>query len=274
MNDSLLDFDGYLFDLDGTIYRGPALVPRAGEVVATLRRRGRAVAFVSNKPIQTRENYAAKLTRLGIPTGPDEVVNSSLVMARWLSAQAPGARVFALGEPPLLADLRRAGLTTTEDLDEIEWVVASFDRTLDYRKLNLALQALKRGARFVATNPDRTCPVEGGEVFDSAGTIAALEATSGRKCEVIVGKPSAIMARTGLQMLGVRPERALFVGDRLETDVARGRAAGMKTALVLTGVTSRNDLAASDLKPDYVLDSVADCISRKRGQSLFSRGQA
>ena len=253
----LLDFDGYLFDLDGTVYRGPTLIPGASEVIAELRTRGRAVGFLSNKAIQTRENYAAKLTRLGIPTQPEQVINSSLVMARWLSAEAPAAGVLVLGEPPLLDDLRRAGLRVTEELGEIEWVVASFDRTLDYRKLNLALQALKRGAHFVATNPDRTCPVEGGEVFDCAGTIAALEATSGRTCEVIVGKPSAIMARAGLDMLGVPPERALLVGDRLETDVVMGRSAGMTTALVLTGVTSAEAPASSTTKPDFVLASVA-----------------
>jgi len=257
----LLSYDGYLFDLDGTVYRGELLLPGAKEVVETLERLGKRFGFLSNKPIETRGNYAAKLTRLGIPTADERVINSSLVMARYLAKQQPGAKVYAIGEPPLIRDLEDAGLHFTEEPEEIEWVVAAFDRTFDYRKLNIAMQAIKLGARFVATNPDRTCPMEDGEIPDAAGMIAAVEAVTEKKCELIVGKPSPIMAQTGLELIGVSAERALMIGDRLETDIVMGRDAGMATALVLTGVTTREALEASSVRPDYVLAGVADLLA-------------
>jgi arabinose operon protein AraL len=159
--------------------------------------------FLSNKPLFSRKAYAEKLCALGIPAQEDEVITSSWVLARELAKEAPEAKVFAIGETPLLEELTRIGLTLTEDPEEIEYVIAAFDRTFDYRKLNIAFQALKRGAHFYATNPDRTCPVEGGEIPDAAAVIAALEATTGRKVEKIFGKPSRYMIQTALEVLGL-----------------------------------------------------------------------
>src|SRR5690606_11793926 len=160
----LTDYQGYIFDLDGTIYLGERLIDGARETVLGLRAAGKRVVFLSNKPLETRDDYARKLTRLGIPTPAEEVINSSWVMARWLAAEAPGATVYVIGEPPLLDELRRAGLHVVEDpsgrYHEVRFVIAAFDRTFHYQKLNHALQAIRRGARFVATNSDRTCPVE------------------------------------------------------------------------------------------------------------------
>jgi len=214
--------------------------------------------FLSNKPLQTRLDYAEKLTRLGIPTSEEEVINSSFVLASHLARKAPGARVFAIGEEPLLSELRRAGLVLTEDPEKIEYVIAAFDRTFDYRKLNIAFQALKRGAHFYATNPDRTCPVEGGEIPDAAAVIAALEATTGRKVEKIFGKPSRYMIQTALEVLGLPSEKCAMVGDRLETDIRMAKENGLTAILVLTGVTSPEDLKDSPFQPDYVLPSLAE----------------
>jgi len=223
-----------------------------------LKRRGRGIVFLSNKPLYSRRDYADKLTRLGIPTPADEVINSSLVLARLLAREAPGARVFAIGELPLLVELCRAGLELCENPKEIEYVIAAFDRTFDYRKLDIAFQALKRGARFYATNPDRTCPVEGGEIPDAAGVIAALEATTGRQVELIAGKPSRYMVEAALEVLGLPPQRCAMVGDRLETDVRMAKEHGLTSILTLTGVTSREDLARSAVRPDHVIESVAE----------------
>ena len=161
-------FKGFLFDLDGTIYLGERLIPGAERVVRLLREAGRKVVFLSNKPLYTREDYAAKLTRLGIPAKPSDVINSTFVLIRYLEQTAPGAKVFVVGELPFVAEMARAGFHLTENPDEIEYVIAAFDRTFDYRKYNIAFQAIRKGARFFATNPDRTCPVEGGELPDCA----------------------------------------------------------------------------------------------------------
>lgn len=257
---SALTFLGYIFDLDGTIYLGEKLIPGARETIEKLKSLSKKIVYLSNKPLQTREDYASKLTRLGIPTQPDEVINSSLVMARWLSREAPGATIYVIGEIPLIEELVRAGFHISEKAGEIQYVIASFDRTFDYRKLNIALQAIKRGARFIATNPDRTCPVEGGEIPDCAAVIGAVEGTAGKKVEAIVGKPSDIMIRVAVDYMGLRPQDCVLVGDRLETDMVMGKKAGMATALVLSGVTNREILKKSVIQPDYVWESVAEII--------------
>jgi len=255
-----LTYLGYIFDLDGTIYLGEKLIPGARETIERLKSHSKKIVYLSNKPLQTREDYASKLTRLGIPTHPEEVINSSLVMARWLSRQAPGATIYVIGEIPLIEEMVRAGFRISEKAGEIQYVIASFDRTFDYRKLNIALQAIKKGARFVATNPDRTCPVEGGEIPDCAAMIGAVEGTTGKKVEAVVGKPSDIMIRVAVDSMGLRPEDCVLVGDRLETDMVMGKKAGMAAALVLTGVTSRETLRRSEVQPDYVWESVAEIL--------------
>ena len=249
---------GIIFDLDGTVYLGDRLIPGARETVQWLRQHDHPIVFVSNKPLQSRADYAAKLTRLDIPTRPDEVINSSLVLVRYLSREMPGAAVYPVGEPPLLEELTAAGFRISEDRDEIEVVVASFDRSFDYRKLDIAFQALRRGARFLATNADATCPVEGGEIPDAGAVIGALEGCSKREVELVVGKPSPLIVEVAIEQLGRRADECLMVGDRVETDILMGQRAGMTTALVLTGVTRRADLAGAPVRPDHVLGSITE----------------
>lgn len=247
-------YDAYIFDQDGTIYLGEQPLPGAAETIAALRAAGKRTIFLSNNPTKTREQYAAKLTRLGIPTPIEDIVNSSFVLVQWLLREAPAARLFVVGEEPLKSDLRAAGFVLSESAGEIDIVVASFDRTFDYRKLQIAFDAIRAGARLVATNPDRYCPVPGGGEPDCAAMIAAIEACTGVRCDPIVGKPSPIMVATITAMLGLPPERCIMVGDRLETDITMGIDAGMATCLVLTGDADRARLAASGLAPTLVLE--------------------
>jgi NagD protein len=252
----LLPHRGWLFDLDGTVYLGEAVIPGAAETIAALRAAGRRVAFLSNKPLYTRADYAAKLTRLGIPATAADVVNSSLVLARHLRTLDPGAPVFVIGEPPLVGELRAHGFEVRADAD-VRWVVIAFDRTFDYAKLDTALQAVRRHrARLIATNPDRTCPVEGGEIPDCAGMIAAVEAVTGERVEAIVGKPSPLTLRVALETVGVEAHDCVIVGDRLETDIAMGKALGLATVLVLTGITRAGDPRIAELRPDRVVPSI------------------
>lgn len=248
---------GVIFDLDGTVYRGHQLIPGARQTIEWLRRQAYPIVFVSNKPLQSRADYAAKLTRLDIPTHPDEVINSSLVLTHYLTREMPGITLFAIGEPPLLEELAAAGFRLSENPGEIDVVVASFDRTFDYRKLNIAFQALRRGARFLATNADATCPVAEGEIPDAGAVIGALEGCSKRQVELVAGKPSPLIVEVALERLDRPASQCLMVGDRLETDILMGQRAGMTTALVLSGVSQRADLAHAPVQPDYVLESIA-----------------
>src|SRR6267143_1487194 len=220
----VLPHRGWLFDLDGTVYRGERLIPGADGAIAALRAAGRRVAFLSNKPLQTRADYARKLTGLGIPTREDDVVNSSLVLARHLARLDPGAPVFVIGEPPLIAELRAHGFEVRPD-PRVRWVVIAFDRTFDYAKLNTALQAV-----------------------------------TGHTVEVIVGKPSPIILEVALARLGVAARECVIVGDRLETDMAMGKRLGLATVLVLSGVTREGDARIAETAPDLVLASIRDLV--------------
>jgi len=250
---------GWLFDLDGTVYRGEALIPGARETILALRAAGRRVVFLSNKPLQTREDYALKLTGLGIPTRADEVISSSLVLVRHLAVLDPGAPVFVIGEPPLIAELAATGFEVRRD-HQVRWVVIAFDRTFDYAKLNTALQAVRGGAGLIATNPDRTCPTEHGEIPDCAGMIAAVEAVTGRAVEIIVGKPSPIILEVALATLGVEAADCVVVGDRLETDIVMGKRRGLGTVLVLSGITRPDDPRIAEINPDAVIGSIRELI--------------
>jgi NagD protein len=253
-------FEGYVFDLDGTVYLGEALLPTAGETLAALRARGLRTIFVSNNPTHACEEYAAKLTRLGVPTSVDDIMTSIRVMVDFLNRRLPGARLFVIGEEPLCAELRKAGFVLTEEAGDVDAVIASFDRTFVYRKLQIGFDALRAGARFFATNPDPYCPVPGGGEPDCAAIIAALEACTGRRVEAVVGKPSRYMIDAALRLLDLPAAECLMTGDRLETDVVMGQEAGMPTALPLTGATSESALAGSSVQPTYVLRRLSNLL--------------
>jgi NagD protein len=257
-------FSGYVFDLDGTVYLGDALLPGARHTVETLRASGARTVFLSNKPIETRDDYARKLTRLGIPTEPADVINSSWVLARWLALEAPGAVLFVIGERPLLEELRATGFRLSDQPGEIEFVVASFDRTFAYPKLQIAFDAIRAGARFIATNADRYCPTPSGGLPDAGAVIGAVEGCTGKAVEVVVGKPSPITARAILERLQLPAAECLMVGDRLETDIRMGRETDMPTAVVLTGVTTPELLIQSTVQPDYVLHRLDELLPEEQ----------
>ncbi len=264
--------DGFVFDLDGTVYLGEAALRGAVEGIAGLRQRGKRVLFVSNKPLEPRTSYAAKLTRLGIPTEPDDVITSGYVMGHHLAHHQPELCYYVIGEEALRAELRSHGLTVLDELADqdpkevidptgIDAVIVAFDRTLDYRKLNTAYQALMRGAWFYATNGDKTCPMPSGAIPDAGGTIAALETMTGRTLQLLAGKPSTLTMEVALDRLGRPAERCMMVGDRLETDIAMGQNAGMLTAVALTGVSTRADIARMTIPPTFAIERLSELLT-------------
>ena len=253
-------FDAYIFDLDGTCYLGEALLPSVEETITYLRNQGRRTVFLSNNPTSTREEYAARLTTLGLPTPAVDVINSSLVMVDFLNRHHPGGNLFVIGEASLERELEVAGFTLTEDPQGIDAIIASFDRTFTYNKLQVAFDAIRVGAHFYATNADRYCPVPGGGQPDAGAIIAAVEAATSTQVEAVVGKPSRYMAEAILSLLQLPPEHCIMIGDRLETDVLMGLNAGMAGALTLTGATDLTMLHASEVQPTFVLRSLGDLI--------------
>ncbi len=252
-------FDAYVFDLDGTLYLGDELLPGARETIGELRRRDRAVRFVSNNPTREPEEYGRKLTRLGIPARVDEIVTTVGTMTRWLLDNAPHATVYAIAEAPLIRSLQAAGIRLSEDPAQIDLVIASYDRTFSYRKLQIAFDAIRvhGRARLIATNPDPFCPLDGGRGEPDAGAIiAAIRACTGAPLEVCTGKPDPIMVRAALEGLDVEPSACAMVGDRLATDIRMALDAGMPAVLVLTGETTLDDLrrVSTHDRPTFVLE--------------------
>ncbi len=252
-------FDGYVFDLDGTVYLGDRLLPGAKETLGELKRLSRVV-YLTNKPLQMPADYAAKLTALGIETSPEEVISSTDALLFYLGEHAPEARLFVIGEEPLVGLLRGRGYEVLERAGGVDVVVVSFDRTFDYRKLKVAFDAVRGGARIVATNPDAYCPTPDGGLPDCAAMLAAVEASTGVRAEAVVGKPSLHMARTVLDRLGLPARDVLLVGDRLATDVRLAKKAGMAGALVLTGATTLDEAVDSGDRPDYMIGGLGELL--------------
>ena len=254
-------FGGYAFDLDGTLYIGDSLLPHAAEVVHGIRARGGRVVFVTNKPLETAADYAAKLTRLGIEATPRDVVTALDSLFLYLDERHPGARVLAVSEP-LVADVLAArGFKIATDPGDADVVVVAFDRTFDYAKLNAAYRAVRLGGvPYVGTNPDPYCPTADGGLPDCAAMLAAIEACTGVAPEAVLGKPSEHMVKAVVERLGVPAGQVAIVGDRLSTDVAMAKGHGLTGILVLTGASGRPDIEAAAIKPDFVIDDLSELI--------------
>jgi HAD superfamily hydrolase (TIGR01450 family) len=260
-------YEGYVFDLDGTIYLGDGLLPGAKRLILKLRELGKRVVFVSNNPTKDPKMYAEKLGALGLKTPASEIVNTVVTMTEWLLRERPEATVFPISEEPLKNSLSEAGIRMSEDPEEIDIVIASYDRTFDYRKLRIAFDAIwfYERAMLVTTNPDRYCPLPGGRGEpDAAAIVAAIEACTGTECRVNVGKPDPIMLETVMDLIGLDAQDCVVSGDRLYTEIRMAKGAGIPSAIVLTGETTEEDLAGEPVEnlPDYVLKRIDQLVPR------------
>lgn len=264
----------YVFDLDGVLYRGEDPVLHAAEAVTVLRQRpGVSLFFLTNNSSQNRSDYAEKLTRLGMPCTEDEIVTSASATAAYL-ADGPGAKgkvALAVGGAGIRTELGLVGITVRlpadlasqgEPKEKIDYVVVGLARDFNYQALNEAQQAILAGAAFVATNCDGQYPMERGRVAPGAGAVvAAIHACTGVD-PIVVGKPEALGLQTILDRTGARPEEALMIGDRCDTDVLCGNRLGVPTALVLTGVTTREQAASAppEQQPGRIVETLRELL--------------
>lgn len=258
-------YGAYLFDLDGTIYLGDALLPTVRTALARIRERAIPVRFLSNNPTKSPEEYVTKLARLGVAVGPMEIVNTLVTTTHWLRRYRPDAVVYPIGEAPLTKALQESGIEVSDDPARIDIVLASYDRTFCYSKLQIAFDAIwfHKRAVLMSTNPDRYCPFPGGRGEpDAASIVAAIEASTGVECQRTFGKPSRQMLDVIMDDLGAPLTAAVMVGDRLMTDIAMGRRAGMDAALVLTGDSRRSEItnAPPAERPTWVLERLIDLL--------------
>ena len=255
-------YDSFIFDLDGTIYRGEHLIPQADEVINHLKSLGKKIVFVSNKTTGTVNDYYRLLKNWGLNIDENEIINSTLVVINYLIANFNYDCFFAIGENAFISEIKKSGLKYSSNPKEIKILLVTLDRTLDYRKLEIAAQALENGAKFFAANIDDTCPVDSGEVLDAGSIISALEKRTHRKLELHFGKPSEFMFNEIKDRLKLDPARTLLIGDRVETDIAMGNKFGIDTVLVETGVKNFIN-GLNGFSPTYQLKSVFDIINHK-----------
>lgn len=258
-------FAGYIFDLDGTIYLGDDLLPGAAEVITKLRQLNRRILFLSNNPTRGSHEHVARLGNLGISVTPEEVLNTVDTMTDWLLSHHPEATVYPISEQPLIDALIAAGIRISDNPIEIDIVIASYDRTFAYRKLQIAFDAIAvhKRARLIATNIDRYCPFPNGRGEpDTGAIIGAIESCTGVKCEQTVGKPDPFMLESALRRLGLAVSDCIMIGDRLTTDIRMAIDAGMDCALVLTGETTREMLGAQAAEnlPTWVLERIDQAL--------------
>ncbi|ETJ97404.1 MULTISPECIES: HAD-IIA family hydrolase [Propionimicrobium] len=266
-------YDAYIFDMDGTIYLGDHLLPGVTRMVEELRRRDIPIRYLSNNPTKDPQLYLEKLERLGLPTDISEIANTVVTMTNWLKEHHPDAVVFPIAEEPLINAFKDAGIKLSDNPEEIDIVVASYDRTFDYRKLQIAFDAIwfHKRAILVATNPDRYCPFPGGRGEpDCASIIAAIEACTQTKCQIVVGKPNPEMLYECLVGLDVDLKHCMMVGDRLGTDIQMAVRAGMVSAMPLTGDSTWQEAVALPEKdqPTYLLDRVDRLIPQSAWEEL------
>ena len=273
---SVLDrlFGAYLFDLDGTVWlteeampgarMGPArrhkLLPDAKKVIRAVRSRGSRVAFMTNNADGTRESFAHELGDLGIPCAPDDVTCTAFVMARYLSSQQPGSHCYVIGSDPLREELCQAGLKLRDRPGDIDFVVVGIDRDFTYHKLQTAFEAIRAGARLVATNPDPWVPAAHGDLADIGALIAAIEVASEHRLDKLVGKPDPLIVEVALECLSAESADCLIVGDQLETDVLAGWRAGVPVALLLRDPRVVAQLQDWQHQPDFLLESLRGLV--------------
>jgi len=247
----LTHFTAALLDMDGVLYRGHEPLPGVNELLALFARRNIAYACVTNNAMLTPEQYEAKLAAMGIAIQAARVVTSPVATRRYLETQAPrGTPAYYVGMDGLREALFGDGYFVLEE-QRPRFVVVGLDMEATYAKLTTAALAIRAGARFIGTNGDTTLPTERG-LLPGAGSLLALLHAATDIEPFVIGKPAPTMLHAATDMLGADPRRTLVIGDRLDTDIAGAQAAGLASALVLTGVTTPEILEQSPIQPDAV----------------------
>jgi HAD superfamily hydrolase (TIGR01450 family) len=254
-------YDHVLLDLDGCLWIGEEALDGATDAVAALREAGKGIAYMTNDVRHAPDHFVRKLWRLGFQASLDEVVTCGAALQFVLAERANRGAAFVIGSQALVDHVADAGLrvvNNTEFATRADIVVVGGHEAFDFRELRIATQAVLRGAELIGVTRDRTFPMPDGPWPGSGAVLAAVEEATGRRAERTVGKPEPDMYATVRDRLG--EGRYLAVGDRLDVDVVGARRAGIDSALVLTGVTTRIEADAADPRPTHVADSLAALV--------------
>jgi NagD protein len=245
----------YLMDMDGVILRGTTLIPGAAEFVEHLRAQDLPFLILTNNSLYTPRDLQVRLSYMGLHVQPEAIFTSALATAQFLHDQRPGGRAYAIGESGLTTALHDIGYVLTDQ--EPEYVVLGETTAYSFERITRAIRFVTAGARFIATNPDAMGPGEGG-IVPATGSVAALISAATGVKPYFVGKPNPLMMRTALRTLNAHSENSVMIGDRLDTDIIAGTESGLRTILVLTGVTTREEVERYPYRPTWVRESLAE----------------
>ncbi|AAD36807.1 HAD family hydrolase [Thermotoga maritima MSB8] len=246
----------FILDMDGTFYLDDSLLPGSLEFLETLKEKNKRFVFFTNNSSLGAQDYVRKLRNMGVDVPDDAVVTSGEITAEHMLKRFGRCRIFLLGTPQLKKVFEAYGHVIDEE--NPDFVVLGFDKTLTYERLKKACILLRKGKFYIATHPDINCPSKEGPVPDAGSIMAAIEASTGRKPDLIAGKPNPLVVDVISEKFGVPKERMAMVGDRLYTDVKLGKNAGIVSILVLTGETTPEDLERAETKPDFVFKNLGE----------------
>lgn len=255
-NDSLAAVRCFLLDMDGTFYLGERLIEGAMKFMDVLGSKGIDYLFLTNNSSRDSGQYAGKMARLGLPVSPEKILTSGEAAAMHLQSQKPNARAYVVGTAALENEMTRHGFTLTEN--DPDFAVLGFDTALTYARLWKLCDLVRAGVPYIATHPDINCPTETGFMPDIGATIAFVKASTAREPDLVVGKPNRLIAEKAAERKGIPLAAMCMIGDRLYTDIALGKEAGIPTVLVLSGETQADDVAASPYRPRYVFQNIGE----------------
>jgi len=259
----LSDAKLFLLDMDGTLYLGDEVIDGAHEFIRALEETGREYIYLTNNSSRAGMDYIERLRKLGFPCEKENIFTSSMATVMYLREKHPNAKVFPVGTVAFCRELSEGGVHLAEENADV--VVVGFDTELSYRKLALAVKFLRRGAAFVAANPDWVCPMPHDEVLPDCGSICALLTASTGVQPYYIGKPNREMVDIISRKTGIANENIACVGDRLYTDIAVAQNAGAISICVLSGETAQEDIDAAERKPDHVFPSVKELGKALKG---------
>jgi 4-nitrophenyl phosphatase len=248
------------FDLDGVIWQGQQMIEGANTSITAIQEL-KKIMFITNNSSKTRLQYVERLAQLGIHITEEEILTSGYAASVYLGKNAAGSQIFVVGEEGLKSELENHDLVVVDNITEgVDYVLVGLDRRFTYNKLAHALTAILNGAQYLATNDDVVLPTEHGLLPGSGALVSALNTCARKTPEITFGKPNPFMLELALNHLGIQAKDAVMIGDRIETDISAAKHLDMFSILVLSGVTSLNDLKSYEIVPDLVLATINDLI--------------
>lgn len=254
------DKKGFICDMDGVIYHGNNILPGVKEFVEWLKTENKKFLFLTNSSERSPKELRQKLLRMGLDVGEEHFYTSALATAAFIKSQNPCATAYIVGEAGLINALYEAGITMN-DINP-DYVIIGETKNYNYTSIEKAVRLIFNGAKLIGTNPDMTGPSENGIVPACKALVSPIELTTGAMA-YFVGKPNPLMMKTGLKLLGVDIHEAVIVGDRMDTDIISGIESEIETALVMSGVTTKENIKYYPYRPKYIFNGVGDIMENK-----------